>query len=110
MILISRNVNNFIYLLSLLFFLIAMITNPNKSNLRKEDFVLAHSLTEQSIKAKKSCQQECGAAGHRNSTDRKQEETNAHAQCTFSILFSPLALVMMPFSVRVGLPTFHNPI
>lgn len=65
--------------------LIAVITIPNKSSLRKEGIVLAHFVSVYCIVAKKSFQQGDESAGHSKSTVRKQDEANVYVQSAFSI-------------------------
>lgn len=69
-------------------FLLVMNKIPNKSNRRKEEFTLVHSLRVQYIIARETWRQEPEAVGHMASTLRRPTEMNVVLS-----LLSPFSLV-----------------
>lgn len=54
------------------FFSHGYVKIPGKSNIRKKKLILASSVKVQSIKTSKAWWQQCGAAGHIASAERKE--------------------------------------
>lgn len=73
----------------LLPFLVAVTKCPTKSSLRKEGFILVHSLRVQSITVGSGGRRELEAADHIACIVRKQWGMITHAQLTVSFIFSP---------------------